>query len=174
MQTPTFSGDLPEYVSYGAFGATAGHELTHGFDDNGAKYDASGRYREWWDDATTARFDNKTQCFIKQYSQFSIEGLEGERVPINGKLTLGENIADSGGLNAAYRAWKNRQAAASTPNPGLPGLEQFTNDQMFFVSYANSWCEKVRKEALVQQVYGDPVMSCSLSTRIKVLTIPLA
>jgi endothelin-converting enzyme len=161
MQIPNFSGDLPSYVSYGAFGATAGHELTHGFDDNGAKYDATGRYRAWWDGATTSRFEAKASCFVAQYGRYFVEGLEeGEKVPVNGVLTLGENIADAGGLNAAYRAWKRREGelggGGGGPDLGLPGLEGFTNDQLFFVSYANSWCEKIRKEALLQQVYGDP------------------
>jgi endothelin-converting enzyme len=154
MQMPVFSGELPEYVSYGGFGATAGHELTHGFDDNGSKYDDVGRYREWWDNSTTVRFENKTGCFVKQYSQYTVEGLDGERVPVNGKLTLGENIADAGGLNAAYRAWKKRDTAA--PNPAILGLEKFTNDQLFFISYANSWCGKMRKEAQLQLVYSNP------------------
>jgi len=156
LQMPFFSGELPEYVSYGAFGATAGHELTHGFDDNGAKYDDEGRYRDWWDNSTTIRFQNKTQCFVKQYEQYWVEGLDGEKVPLNGKLTLGENIADSGGLNAAYRAWKKRESSPTAVNSQLPGLEKFTNDQLFFISYGNSWCEKARKEALLQQVYSDP------------------
>lgn len=153
MQMPVFSGELPEYVSYGGFGATAGHELTHGFDDQGSKYDALGRYREWWDNSTTVKFESKTQCFIKQYAQFTVEGLEGEKVPVNGKLTLGENIADAGGLNNAYRAWKKRDL--TSPNPAVVGLEKFTNDQMFFIVYANSWCGKTKKEALLQQVYTD-------------------
>jgi endothelin-converting enzyme len=156
MQIPTFSGELPEYISYGAFGAVVGHEMTHGFDDNGAKYDDSGRYREWWDNGTTTNFDKKTECFVKQYSEFTVEGMDKERVHVNGKLTLGENVADSGGLNNAYAAWKKRETASKTQNPGLPGLEKFMNDQLFFIGYANSWCEMNRKEALLKQVYTDP------------------
>jgi endothelin-converting enzyme len=155
MQIPNFSGDLPDYVSYGAFGATVGHEMTHGFDDNGSKYDASGRYRAWWDNSTTSQFDKQAECFVKQYGQYTVEGLEGEKVPVNGKLTLGENIADAGGINNAYRAWKKRETNSGAPNQGLPGLEKFTNDQLFYISYGNSWCEKIRKEALLKQVLSD-------------------
>jgi endothelin-converting enzyme len=155
MQNPNFSGDLPEYISYGAFGATVGHEMTHGFDDNGSKYDAAGRYRTWWDNSTISRFENQTQCFVKQYGQYSVEGLDGEKVNVNGKLTLGENIADGGGINNAFRAWKKRETASGTPNAGLPGLEKFTNDQLFYISYGNSWCEKMRKEALLKQVLSN-------------------
>jgi endothelin-converting enzyme len=93
MQQPLFNLDLPEYVSYGAFGAVAGHELTHAFDDGGSHYDETGAYRDWWDNATLANFHNKTQCFVEQYSQYNILTPAGEKLNVNGKLTLGENIA---------------------------------------------------------------------------------
>jgi endothelin-converting enzyme len=155
MQPPMFGGDLPDYVSYGSFGAIAGHELTHGFDDNGAKYDANGRLRDWWDSSTTTNFDKKTQCFNKQYSEYFIIGPDGEKVHLNGKLTLGENIADAGGLNAAFKAWKAREAASGQLNQRIPGLEEFSNEQLFFISYGNSWCEKSRPGQLMTQVYSD-------------------
>jgi endothelin-converting enzyme len=156
MQPPIFSGDLPDYVSYGAFGAIAGHEITHGFDDHGAKYDANGRLRDWWDNSTLSNFEKKTQCFEKQYEKYSIIGPDGDKIFVNGKLTLGENIADAGGINAAFRAWKAREAAAGKPDAKIKGLEEFTNDQMFFVSYGNAWCEKTRPAALQAQVFSDP------------------
>jgi endothelin-converting enzyme len=156
MQPPYFSGELPEYVSYGSFGAIAGHELTHGFDDNGAKYDETGKLRDWWDNTTTANFDKKTQCFGDQYSKYTITGLEGEKININGKLTMGENIADAGGLNAAFRAWKAREAATGKQSPSIPGLEEFTNEQLFFISYSNSWCGRTRAGAQMSQVFSDP------------------
>jgi endothelin-converting enzyme len=155
MQLPVFSSKLPEYISYGSFGAVAGHELTHGFDNHGSQYDENGVLNSWWDNKTTTQFDKKTQCFVDQYSKFSVPGLDaGEVVHVNGKLTLGENIADAGGLTAAYTAWKKRDTA----NPGqkLPGLEMFSNDQMFFISYSNWWCGKVRKEQALSYVYSDP------------------
>src|SRR6202000_1959921 len=98
-------------------------------------------------------FDKQAECFIKQYSEFSVEGLDGERVPVNGKLTLGENIADGGGINNAFRAWKKRETDSGKLDQGLPGFEKFTTDQLFFLSYGNSWCERVRKEALLKQIY---------------------
>ena len=153
MQPPAFSGSLPEYVSYGAFGSTVGHELTHAFDNEGAKYDELGVYRDWWDNSTISNFENKAQCFIKQYEKYSVEGHDGERVPLNGKLTLGENIADTGGLISAYRAWKRQESLS--PNPRLPGLEEFTNDQLFFLSSASSGCEKQLKEPKLRQVYSN-------------------
>jgi endothelin-converting enzyme len=94
MQLPVFGEGLPEYVSYGAFGAVAGHELTHGFDNNGAHYDENGKYADWWDNTTTVNFDKKTECFVDQYAKFTVPGLDGQPLHVNGRLTLGENIAD--------------------------------------------------------------------------------
>jgi endothelin-converting enzyme len=154
MQLPVFSADLPEYVSYGAFGAVAGHELTHGFDNHGSHFDEHGVLRDWWDNTTTANFDKRTQCFVKQYEKFTVPGLDGEQLHVNGKLTLGENIADAGGLTASYAAWKQRDH--DKPNPGLPGLEEFSKDQLFFIAFANWWCGKVRPAQKVNYVYSDP------------------
>jgi endothelin-converting enzyme len=154
MQFPVFSSALPDYVNYGSFGAVAGHELTHGFDDHGSEYDENGVLRNWWDDSTRKNFEVKTSCFIKQYSNFTVEGLDGKPLPVNGKLTLGENIADAGGLTAAYSSWSKRNAARQ--NAGLPGLEEFSNDQMFFLSYATWWCGKVRKEQAANYIFTDP------------------
>jgi len=154
MQLPVFGDALPEYVSYGAFGSVAGHELTHGFDNNGAHYDENGKYADWWDNATLANFDKKTQCFVDQFNKFTITGNDGKPLHVNGKLTLGENIADAGGLSASYAAWQRRNAAK--PDTHIAGLEQFTKEQMFFVSYSNWWCGKVRTGQAVQYIYSDP------------------
>ena len=154
MRKPIFSSEVPEYISYGAWGMVVGHELTHGFDNQGSKFDMNGVLNEWWDEPTKKNFDNKTDCFVKQFEKYSVPGLDNEPVHINGKLTLGENIADTGGLVAAYQAWKEREA--TKPNPKLPGLENFTNDQLFFLSAAFWKCGKDRKEALLAQVYTDP------------------
>jgi endothelin-converting enzyme len=156
MQPPIFSGELPEYTAYGGFGAIAGHELTHGFDDTGAKYDTEGRLKDWWDNSTVSNFESKTQCFAKQYGAYSIQGPDGDKIPLNGKLTLGENIADAGGLNAAFRAWKGRESVTGRPDAGLPGLEEFSNEQLFFLAYANTWCDKTRPAALMGLVLQDP------------------
>ncbi|KAF2402132.1 zincin [Trichodelitschia bisporula] len=153
MQLPVFGVDLPEYVSYGAFGSVAGHELTHGFDNDGSHYDETGKYAEWWDNTTLANFDARTQCFVDQYSKFTIPGLDGEPLHINGRLTLGENIADAGGLTASYSAWKKRDAAKA--DLLIPGLEKWSKEQLFFVSYANWWCGKVRPAQAVNYVYTD-------------------
>jgi endothelin-converting enzyme len=154
MQPPFFGSDLPEYVSYGAFGSVAGHELTHGFDDHGSLFDQRGALKEWWDDKTRANFNDRAQCFVQQFEKYTIPGLEGRPLNINGKLTLGENIADSGGLKAAYAAWKKRDT--EKPNQLLPGLENFSRDQMFFISFAGWWCGKARNGQAVEWIYTDP------------------
>ena len=106
LQSPGLNPALPDYVSYGAFGYTAGHELTHGFDNSGSQYDEMGRYAAWWDNSTLANFKSRAQCFINQYSNYTVVGADGELVHVNGKLTQGENIADAGGLASAFAAWQ--------------------------------------------------------------------
>ncbi|GME64811.1 putative endothelin-converting enzyme protein [Neofusicoccum parvum] len=156
MKNPFFNRDVPEYISYGSFGVVAGHELTHGFDDSGSQYDENGAFNQWWDNTTRANFENRTQCFVDQYSKFTVPGLTpDETLNVNGRLTLGENVADSGGLSSAYAAWTKREA--ENPNQLLPDLpEEFTKERLFFLSFATAWCWNIRTEARVQRIYTDP------------------
>jgi endothelin-converting enzyme len=154
MQFPVFDVDVPQYLSYGAFGSVSGHELSHAFDSTGRHYDQNGNYTDWWTEKTVAQFKERAECFVDQYHNFTIEGSDDSPLHVNGKLTLGENIADAGGVAAAFAAWKSR--AAETPNQDLPGLDFFTQDQLFFVSYSNWWCGKSRKETAIQRIYTDP------------------
>ncbi|KAJ9000383.1 hypothetical protein HRR94_004961 [Exophiala dermatitidis] len=154
MQFPVFDVDVPQYISYGAFGSVSGHELSHAFDSTGRHYDQNGNYTDWWTNKTVTEFKKRAECFVDQYSNFTVEGADGKPLHVNGKLTLGENIADAGGLSAAFAAWKKR--AAETPNQDLPGLDFFTQDQLFFVSYSNWWCGKTRKETAIQRIFTDP------------------
>lgn len=153
MQAPVFYGpDVPQYLTYGAFAAVAGHELSHGFDNNGAEYDETGRLRKWWTKETKAAFDNKTSCFVDQYSKYTIEGPDNTKLHVNGKLTLGENVADAGGLHAAFKSWDKR----GRPGKIMPVLANFTKEQTFFLSYANAWCGFSTPEAAAQGIYRDP------------------
>jgi len=154
MQFPVFDVDAPAFVSYGAFGSVAGHELSHAFDSSGRHYDQNGNYSDWWSEDTVKAFEERAQCFVDQYAEFTVPGPDDKPLHVNGKLTLGENIADAGGLSAAFQAWKRR--AAEKPNPDLPGLEHFTQSQLFFVSYSNWWCGKTRKETAINRVFTDP------------------
>ncbi|ODM22075.1 hypothetical protein SI65_02921 [Aspergillus cristatus] len=155
MQSPVFYGpSAPLYLTYGAFGAVSGHELSHAFDSSGRHYDETGNYTDWWDEKTVAGFEERAQCFVDQYSEFTVTGPDSKPLHVNGRLTLGENIADAGGLAAAFHAWKKRDE--SKPDPLLPGLSTFSKEQLFFVSYANWWCSKTTREAAQSAIYNDP------------------
>ncbi|KAH7087462.1 hypothetical protein FB567DRAFT_442117 [Paraphoma chrysanthemicola] len=154
MQFPVFDVEAPAYMSYGAFGSVAGHELSHAFDSTGRHYDQNGNYTDWWSNATVDAFKEKAECFVNQYADFTVPGPDDKPLHVNGRLTLGENIADAGGLSASFQAWKRR--AAEKPNKNLPGLEHFTQDQLFFVTYSNWWCGKSRKDTAINRIYTDP------------------
>ncbi|KAI4194985.1 MAG: hypothetical protein LQ346_003564 [Caloplaca aetnensis] len=155
MQPPIFyDPTLPPYISYGPFGSISGHELTHAFDSNGRHYDQNGNYTDWWDDQTVDAFKAKEQCFVDQYSNFTILDPQGEELHVNGRLTLGENIADAGGLSAAYHAWKKIEE--KEPSQLLPGLQHFTKEQMFFITYPSLFCGKARQERAVFLIHKDP------------------
>lgn len=154
MQFPFFGVDLPSYISYGAFASIAGHELSHAFDSSGRHYDENGNYTDWWTNHTVKEFQKRADCFVEQYSNFTIKDDKGEDIHVNGKLTLGENIADAGGVSAAFAAWNDHRATA--PDESLPGLEHFTHEQLFYVFYANAWCGQVRKAQAVNYIYTDP------------------
>lgn len=154
MQFPVFDVALPSYISYGAFASVAGHELSHAFDSSGRHYDEHGNFTDWWTERTVKEFTKRADCFVEQYGNFTVEGSNGKALHVNGKLTLGENIADAGGVAAAFAAWKQRQDVQ--PDKNLPGLGFFTQDQLFFVFYANWWCGKIRKEQAINYIYTDP------------------
>lgn len=100
-------------------------------------------------------FKEKAQCFVDQYGDFTVPNPSGEPLHVNGKLTLGENIADAGGLNAAFLAWKDKEAQIAGSQL-LPGLQHFTKEQMFFISYSNWWCGKSRPESAINGIFRDP------------------
>ncbi|KAL8865286.1 MAG: hypothetical protein Q9174_006969, partial [Haloplaca sp. 1 TL-2023] len=155
MQPPIFyDASLPPYISYGPFGSISGHELTHAFDSSGRHYDETGNFTDWWDPPTITAFKQKTQCFVDQYSNFTILDPQGQPLHINGQLTLGENIADAGGLSAAYHAWK--EIEKEEPAQLLPGLQGWTKEQVFFLTYPSLFCGKIRAESAVQRVFRDP------------------
>ncbi|KAF9361854.1 hypothetical protein BGX26_011078 [Mortierella sp. AD094] len=108
LQAPFFHTENPEYVNYGGIGVVAGHEIAHGFDDRGHLFDAEGRMDNWWTNTTTEAFNNKANCFEEQYGNFSVKGTDGKDYYVNGQLTLGENIADNGGLKQSFDSWQTR------------------------------------------------------------------
>ena len=125
------------------------------FDSSGRHYDETGNYTDWWDEKTIAAFEERAQCFVDQYSEFTVpSGHDAKPLHVNGRLTLGENIADAGGLTAAFHAWKKRDE--NSPDPVLPGLSTFSKEQLFFISYGNWWCSKSTNEAAEAAIYNDP------------------
>jgi len=158
LRPPFFSSSDPEYLNYGAIGAVIGHEMTHAFDNTGKDFDAKGNLRNWWTNSTVSEFNKLTQCFIDQYGSFTVQDNTGKQVNLNGKLTLGENLADNGGLARAYEAYQMSlgKSDGKKNNQGLPGLTNYTNDQLFYISFGQIWCSKQRPEAALQQVLTDP------------------
>eukprot|EP00092_Neocalanus_flemingeri_P037441 GFUD01040769.1.p1 GENE.GFUD01040769.1~~GFUD01040769.1.p1 ORF type:complete len:795 (-),score=190.06 GFUD01040769.1:142-2526(-) len=144
LQGVFFARDRPLYMNYGAIGWVIGHEITHGFDDQGRQFDQEGNLVDWWHPDTTARYLNKAECIIKQYSDYTFPDLDD--LPVNGINTQGENIADNGGIKEAYRAY-NSWVAKHGAEPLLPGLN-YTQKQLFWISGANVWCSKHRPQAL--------------------------
>ncbi|KAJ3602526.1 hypothetical protein NHX12_030279 [Muraenolepis orangiensis] len=149
LQAPFYSRTWPKALNFGGIGVVMGHELTHAFDDQGREYDKDGNLRLWWKNASVEAFKKQTQCMVDQYSNYSIN-LE----PLNGKHTLGENIADNGGLKAAYKAylnWISKNGEEAT----LPALG-LTNHQLFFVGFAQVWCSVRTPESSHEGVITDP------------------
>jgi predicted metalloendopeptidase len=138
LQPPFFDEKADDAVNYGAIGATLGHELTHGFDDQGRQYDWEGNLKNWWTNEDAKRFQERAERVAKQYDAYEV--LPGQH--LNGQQTLGENIADIGGLRVAYAAFK-----LATKDKKLSPSDGFTPDQRFFIAYAQSWRTNTRPEA---------------------------
>jgi putative endopeptidase len=147
LQPPMFDANADPAVNYGAIGAVIGHELTHGFDDQGRKLDASGALRDWWTPADAAAFEARAKRLGAQYSSY--EPVPGAH--INGELTMGENIADLGGVNVSLEAYHRSLNGAAAPV-----IDGFTGDQRFFLGWAQAWRGKARDDYLRKQVVSDP------------------
>ncbi len=150
LQPPFYSNAASDAVNFGAVGVVVGHELTHGFDDQGRQFDADGNLRDWWTKTDQANFTKLAQCFVNEYGGFSpVAGVE-----LNGKLTLGENTADNGGTRLAYLALLSSLAAhSSAPDEKKDG---YTRPQQFFLGFAQLWCENVRPEQARLGAQTDP------------------
>ncbi|WP_374763209.1 M13 family metallopeptidase [Yunchengibacter salinarum] len=147
LQPPFFDPEADPAVNYGAIGAVIGHEMGHGFDDQGSKSDAKGVQRNWWTEADRERFEKRTQALVDQYDSY--EPIEGETV--NGRFTLGENIGDLGGLSMAYHAYK-----LSLGDEEAPVIDGFTGDQRFFMAWAQVWRGKNREQYMLRRLKSDP------------------
>ncbi len=147
LQPPAFDPASDAAPNYGDTGGTIGHELTHGFDDEGRQFDAKGNLRDWWSDEDGKEFVKRASCISDQYSGYTII----DDIKINGKLTLGEDVADLGGLLLAYMAWKDDTKAET-----LQPIDGLTPEQRFFVGYGQSWCGETRDETKRLRATVDP------------------
>jgi endothelin-converting enzyme/putative endopeptidase len=147
LQPPLFDPKMDDAPNYGNTGATIGHELTHGFDDEGRQFDAQGNLKDWWTREDGEAFNTRAQCIVDQYSKYTIV----DDIKINGKLTNGEDIADLGGLMLAWMAWKTQTAGQT-----LASRDGLTPEQRFFVGYAQWACENHRPETLRVRAVTDP------------------
>ena len=147
LQPPFFDMDADDAVNYGAIGGVIGHEISHGFDDNGSRFDANGNMRNWWTDEDHKKFKEKTQALVEQYNGYEV--LPGKFA--RGDLSLGENIADNAGLAVSYKAYQ--LSLGGKPAPVIDGL---TGDQRFFMGWAQGWRAKEREEYLIERLKTGP------------------
>jgi putative endopeptidase len=147
LQPPFYDNKMDDAVNYGAIGSVVGHELTHAFDDEGRQFDAKGNLRDWWTEADAKAFEQRAGCFVKQYGGYTAV----DDVKLNGKLTLGENTADNGGLRLAYMALMEKLGGKEPAE-----REGFTAAQRFFLGWGQIWCQNVTPEAARLRAQTDP------------------
>jgi putative endopeptidase len=151
LQAPFFGQAFHPAVNFGSTGGgTIGHEMTHGFDDEGSQFDADGNLREWWSKPTRDKFAAATQCVVDQYARYEAV----PKVHLNGKLTAGENIADNGGVKLAFQAYQRWKTQQKPPPPAM--VEGYTDDQLYFMAYGQSWCSKATAEQLENNAHANP------------------
>jgi putative endopeptidase len=150
MQPPFFDEKADDAVNYGAMGAVIGHELTHGFDDQGSLFDGDGNMTNWWTDTDRSNFEAKTKMLVDQFNSFV--AIDSINLHVNGELTLGENIADLGGLTISYYAFQ----MAQKKNPQPKQIDGFTPNQRFFISWAQAWRNSQRPKSLMNMVKTNP------------------
>jgi endothelin-converting enzyme/putative endopeptidase len=149
LQPPFYASTQSPATNFGAIGMVVGHELTHGFDDEGRQFDAQGNLRDWWSPTVSTEFDRRASCVEKQYDDYvAVDDLH-----VKGKLTLGENIADLGGMKLAYAAFERAEKEHPATPPSLGG---FTPEQTFYLGFAQGWCTNVRPEESRLRVQTDP------------------
>jgi putative endopeptidase len=148
LQPPFFSATSDDAINYGGIGMVIGHEMTHGFDDKGRQFDSDGNLKNWWTDADKKAYDTRTGKIADQYSKLTVI----DEIKLNPQLTLGENIADIGGLRIAWTALQKKWARAGKPQP----IDGFTAEQRFFLGYAQVWRSSIRKETLRLRAQTDP------------------
>ncbi|XP_062408837.1 endothelin-converting enzyme-like 1 [Sardina pilchardus] len=148
LQPTLYDPEFPQSLNFGGIGSIIGHELTHGYDDWGGQYDRYGNLKQWWTEASYRKFQKKAECIIKLYDNFTVYNQR-----VNGRLTLGENIADLGGLKLSYYAYQ-KWVRDHGPERPLPGLK-YTHQQLLFIAFAQNWCMKRRTQSIYLQLLSD-------------------
>uniref|UniRef100_A0A8C2GBZ7 Endothelin converting enzyme-like 1 n=1 Tax=Cyprinus carpio TaxID=7962 RepID=A0A8C2GBZ7_CYPCA len=148
LQPTLYDPEFPQSLNYGGIGAIIGHELTHGYDDWGGQYDRYGNLKQWWTEESYKKFQKKAECIVKLYENFTVYNQR-----VNGRLTLGENIADLGGLKLSFYAYQ-KWVREHGPERPLPGLK-YTHEQLFFIAFAQNWCMKRRSQSIYLQLLTD-------------------
>ncbi|CAF3611902.1 unnamed protein product [Rotaria sp. Silwood1] len=149
LQLPFFNKDAPKYLNYGGIGMIIGHEITHGFDDTGRQFDKDGNRIPWWTNQTIEKFNDRKQCIIEQYSNFTVPQIHMNSI---GNQTQGEDIADNGGLKAAFYAYQNWAKNNINVDKKLPGLTKYSTEQLFFINFAHFWCIKMTDAYSLNQI----------------------
>jgi putative endopeptidase len=147
LQPPFFNAAADDAVNYGGIGAVIAHEIGHGFDDQGSKYDGDGRLQSWWTDSDRKAFEERTRALIAQYSEY--EPIPGYKV--NGALGIGENIGDLGGASIALKAYRIALAGREAPT-----IDGFTGDQRFFIGFGQIWRGALREQRMLEQIKVGP------------------
>ena len=162
LQFPFFAEGADDAFNYGAIGAVIGHEMTHGFDDKGRLFDGDGTLRDWWTKDDNDKFTKRADQVVGQYNALTVL----DTLHVNGKLTLGENIADLGGVNVAYQAFKKTKQGQSTEK-----IDGFTPDQRFFLSWAQVWRANTRPQEVAQRLKTDPHSPSQLRCNVPVSNV---
>ncbi|UJR32874.1 hypothetical protein I4U23_020335 [Adineta vaga] len=154
LQMPFFDKDAPKYLNYGGIGVVIGHEMTHGFDNNGRQFDKDGNRVPWWSNETIQKFIERKSCIVEQYSNYTVPNLN---IHLNGNQTQGEDIADNGGLREAFYVRAYQKFTQSNPDADkrLPGLSKYSPTQMFFINYAHTWCTKMTDSYALNRILSD-------------------
>lgn len=151
LQPPFFVSKGPKSMNYGGIGVIIGHELSHAFDDKGSSFNERGDLHPWWTPESKANFIEKTQCMVEQYNSYTVDQVD---MNVNGMLTLGENIADNGGLNSAYESYQSWVKRQEKPEKVLPGLG-LSSEKIFFVNFAQFWCSLFQDDYLKLILKGE-------------------
>lgn len=154
LQPPFYHKNYPDYLNYGGIGYVIGHEITHGFDDSGRQYDKDGKLNQWWTETAINKFKSKAECIENQYGNYTVKIAN---MKLNGKLTLGENIADNGGIRESFKAYRKlvKDKHKGKEEKALPGM-QYTPNQLFFLNAAQVWCGIIRPQEAIRRIIVDP------------------